>query len=542
MTRPDRTSHDDDARGAHLADALRDPAAYPEPGTVEHLETHISHVFLTGGHAYKIKKAVNLGFLDFTTLARRKHFCEEELRINRRLAPDVYLGVVPITGTSGAPQVEGAGTPIEYAVKMRRFPQESVLDRLADAGALAPEHIDDIARQLAAFHDAAAIAPHDADFGTPARIRAVAADNFAPIRARLEDEMAPRLAELQVWTEHEGVRLAPLMTLRKQQGRIRECHGDLHLGNIALLDGRAVLFDALEFDEALRWIDVVNEVSFLAMDLHAHARSDLAARFVDAWCSHSGDYAGLALLRYYEVYRALVRAKVAALRATQQPADGDELRASARRCTGLVTLADALRRPAAPRLVLLHGVSGSGKTWGAQRMLEATGAIRIRSDVERKRLSGLDPGGRTDSALDGGIYAQDFTARTYAHLAALARDILRAGFSVLVDATFLRRDRRDAFLRIAGEEGVPARIASFVAREEVLRARVQARQTAASDASEATLQVLEQQLRTREPLWPAEQDIAVEFDTSVMSEACIARRAREMLGDVGASVAPGDDS
>lgn len=529
MTDSDRPTEDDLARGERLARALRDSAAYPDPAPVEHLETHISHVFLTGEHAYKIKKPVNLGFLDFTTLARRKHFCEEEVRINRRLAPELYLAVVPVAGSPDAPRVEGPGTPIEYAVKMRRFPQEDVLDRVADAGRLTHGHVDDIARQLAAFHAIADDVPPNAQFGSPARIREAAAANFAPVRPLLGTEAAVRLATVQDWTEREGTRLASLMTKRREQGRVRECHGDLHLGNIALLDGRIVLFDALEFDQALRWTDVMNEVAFLAMDLRAHARPDLAARFVDAWCSHSGDYAGLALLRYYEVYRALVRAKVVALRVAQLPADAGERRALTARCEALAALADVLHRPVTPALVLLHGVSGSGKTWGSQHMLEATGAVRIRSDVERKRLTGVPPEIGSPSSLDTGLYAEDITALTYERLATLARDILRAGFPVLVDATFLRKDRREAFVRVAREEGVPAHIVSFVAPGEVLRARVRTRQAAANDASDATLDILEQQLRRREPLSDLEQAIAIEFDTSVMSDADVARRAREML-------------
>jgi len=529
MTDSDRPTAEELARGERLARALRDPAAYSDPGPVEHLETHISHVFLTGAHAYKIKKPVNLGFLDFTTLAQRLHFCEEEVRINRRLAPEIYLGVVPIAGSVEHPRVEGPGTPIDYAVKMRRFAQQDVLDHVADAGALTPSHVDEIARRLAAFHEVADAAPPGGELGSPGRVREAASANFAPVRALLGTAAAARLAAVQAWTEQEGMRLAARMAQRRAQGRVRECHGDLHLGNIALLAGRIVLFDALEFDEALRWIDVVNEVAFLAMDLHAHARPDLAARFVDAWCSHSGDYAGLALLRYYEVYRALVRAKVVALRAGQQPADAGERRALIGRCEILVGLADALRRPVAPALVLLHGVSGSGKTWASQRMLEATGAMRIRSDVERKRLGGMHAHISAQSPVDTGLYAEDVSARTYARLAALAGEIVCAGFPVLVDATFLRKDRRDALVRVARDQGVPAHIASFVAPDEVLRARVRTRHTVGNDASDATLDVLEQQLRTREPLSDAERAIAVEFDTSIMSDADIARCAREML-------------
>ncbi|MCC7547873.1 MAG: AAA family ATPase [Burkholderiales bacterium] len=518
-------------RCAGLARALREPAAYPQPAPVQHLETHISHVFLTGEHAYKIKKPVALGFLDFSTLARRKHFCEEELRINRRLAPDVYLDVVPITGSCEAPRVEGQGEPIEYAVKMRRFRQEDVLDCRARAGALQAAQVDEIAAQLADFHLGAAIAGGDTAFGTPRCVQAAADGNFEQLAPLLEGGPAAALARLHDWTRQEGARLTPDMARRKESGKVRECHGDLHLGNVAVLEGRIVMFDALEFDEALRWTDTLSDAAFLAMDLHAHDRPDLAARFVDAWLSHSGDYSDLALLRYYEVYRALVRAKVAALRA-QQESEQAGRQAASERCAALIGVAEALARPGAPVLVLLHGVSGSGKTWGAQHMLEATGAVRIRSDVERKRLRGMTAQEHSGSAPGRGLYAHTATEETYAHLAALARAILRAGYPVLVDATFLRASQRRMFMRLAREERVPLRIADFVAAHDVLRARVGARLAAGGDASEATLEVLERQLRTREPLSADERAIAMQFDTSAMSQARIGAQARALLHDV----------
>ncbi len=518
-------------RCARLARALLDSSAYPESSPVEHVETHISHVFLTGAHAYKIKKPVDLGFLDFSTLAQRRRFCEEELRINRRLAPRVYLSVVPIAGTVDAPRVEGAGPAIEYAVKMRRFPQELVLDRLAEAGDLQHRHVDEIAGQLARFHRDAARAGTDTDFGAAQRVLATAEENFEQLAARVHGEAAASLARVHGWSRSEGARLAPAMDRRKHEGKVRECHGDLHLGNIALLDDDIVLFDALEFNASLRWTDTMNDVAFLAMDLHAHARPDLAARFVDSYLSHSGDYAGLEVLRYYQVYRALVRAKIAALRGSQNDTDPLQRRAWVRRCAALIALASSLTHAQRPALVLLHGVSGSGKTWAAQRMLEATGAVRIRSDVERKRLHGMDALAPSASATGAGLYAPDSTARTYARLADLARQILRAHYAVLVDATFLRAAQRAAFLQLAREEGVRARIASFVAPEDALRARVRARQAVRSDASEATLEVLEWQLRTREPLSTSEAAVSTPFTTELMSEAQIAAAARTLMED-----------
>jgi len=522
------------APGARLAQALCDPRAYPAASAgaeaVEHIETHVSHVFLIAGLAYKIKKPVNLGFLDFSTLAQRRHACEEELRINRRLAPQVYLAVVPIAGSCDAPRVEGEGPAIEYAVKMRRFAQTDVFDQVAAQGRLLPRHVDEMASQLAAFHGEAGVAAADSGFGSPQQVFDVADQNFVQLAALLGETHAAALAQLRAWTRAQGAQLESVLLRRRAQGHVRECHGDLHLGNIAMFEGEIVMFDALEFDAALRWTDTMNDVAFLSMDLHAQGRPDLAARFIDAYLAHGGDYAGVTPLRFFQVYRAMVRAKVAALRARQDAGDEAGSRAATARCTAPLELAATLARPRPGMLVLLHGVSGSGKTWGAQRMLEATGALRIRSDVERKRAHGLHALASSGSASGAGLYASSVTQDTYARLAALAREIVRAGYPVLVDATFLRASQRAPFLQLAREERVPVRIASFTADEAILRARVQARQAAGGDASEATLEVLEQQLRTREPLSAAEAAIAVQFDTGRMSEAQIAHAARALMG------------
>lgn len=514
---------------ARLARALLDANAYPDAVGIEHVETHISHVFLTGRYAYKIKKPLDLGFLDFSTLERRRWFCEEELRINRRLAPELYLAVVPITGTPDAPQVEGTGKPIEYAVKMRQFAQADVLDRVLEDGRLHPQQVDEIAHQIAAFHAAAATAAHDGSHGSAHSVRAAAEQNFEQLAPLIGDRADDDLERLHRWSRMQGERLDALFTRRKAEGFVRECHGDLHLGNIALVDGNVRAFDALEFSEALRWIDVLSDVAFLAMDLRAHGRADLSARFVDAYLAHSGDYDGTRTLRYYQVYRALVRAKVAALGAQQADLPAGRAAALRGRCEALIALAYAFTTAPQPALILLHGVSGAGKTWGSQYMLEATGAIRVRSDVERKRLHGMQAAARSRSALGTGLYTDADTRDTYARLAQCARAVLRGGFPVLVDATFLHAHQRLAFAEIAQEEKVPFRIASFVADEATLRARVRQRRELGVDASEATLEVLEQQLREREPLTAREAACATTFDTSRMSGEQIRAAAVRLL-------------
>jgi hypothetical protein len=485
-----------------LIDALRDPAAYPHAaGRVELLETHISWVLLAGDFAYKLKKPVQLPFLDFSTLAARRHFCEEELRLNRRTAPGLYLEVVPVVRTGeGAARIGAAGEPVEYAVKMRRFAAEALADAMARRGALGAPEIDELGAMLARFHAAAAVAGPDSAHGAPEAIEAPALGNFDQIEAP-EAATAARLAALRAWTQREGARLRPAFAARRERGCVRECHGDLHLGNLAFIDGRAVPFDCIEFDAGLRWIDVMSEVAFLVMDLLAHGLPRLAWRLLNAWLEASGDYEGLGVLRYYLVYRAMVRAKIA------------RIRGAAEGFRDLLALAETLARARRPVLVLMHGVSGSGKTAAAQALLERLGAVRLRSDVERKRLFGLAPLARTRAAPAAGIYDAAAGERTYARLAGLAAGVLEAGYPVVVDAAFLEHGQRSRLRREAERRGVACVIAQCTASEAALRARVRSREAQGEDASDAGLAVLERQLAAAQPLAPEEQAIAVTVDT-----------------------------
>jgi aminoglycoside phosphotransferase family enzyme/predicted kinase len=504
-----------------LIAALCDPARYPHPvAQVERLETHISWVLLAGEYAYKIKKPVDLGFLDFSTLAARKRCCEEELRLNRRTAPGLYLAVVAITGSDADPVLDGEGVAIEYAVKMRRFDQAGLLDRVAKRGELTPALVDRIAHGIADFHARIAVAARDSPFGRPDQVTAPPLANFEHI-ARLigkavnarEADM-PQLERLRAWTEREGERLAPAFATRKAGGFVRECHGDLHLGNIALVDGVPTPFDCIEFNAELRWIDVMSELAFLVMDLLDHRLPAAAYRCLNAYLEATGDYDGLAVLRYYLVYRAMVRAKVACIRGHQPDLDRDARAAIEAEYRGYFHLAERLARLGGPALVLMHGLSGSGKTTVAQDLLERIGAVRIRSDVERKRLHGLAADARTQSAVASGIYGADATRRTYARLAEAAASALRARWPAIVDATFLRRTERDAFRALARELGVPFAMLSCQAPDAVLRERIVARARGGGDASEADLAVLDRQLQVQESLGDDELRDTIVLDAS----------------------------
>ncbi len=495
-----------------LVAGLRSPLCYPHPAdAVALLETHISWVLLAGDYAYKVKKPVELGFLDFSTLELRRRCCEEEVRLNRRAAPSLYVDVVAITGTAVAPVVGGEGEAIEYAVRMRRFPQADLLDERARRGRLGPADIDALAEGIAGFHARAAIAP--AGYAPGAELR-LALDNLEALRG-LEAGVPPGALEaLREWTGREHRDLRGLFERRRQEGCVRECHGDLHLGNLVMLEGRPVPFDGIEFNEALRWIDVMSDVAFVAMDLRHHGLPGLAARFLDAYLGQCGDYGGAAVLRYYSVYRALVRAKVCAIRAAQAAPGSPARRGGLEDAAAHIRLATTLATRPEPALTIMHGPSGSGKTTASQRLLEAQGAIRLRSDVERKRLQGLPARTRASERPGEGLYAATARRAVYSHLAVLAGRLLAAGYPVVVDAAFLERAERDRFRDLARAAGCRFAIVSCEAPEAVLRARVAARLAAGSDASDAGLAVLASQLAGREPLSEEERSVNAVVDAS----------------------------
>ena len=506
-----RVMHDDPH--TTLVRALQNPALYDHPVQgFELIQTHISSVLLTGDYAYKLKKPLDLGFLDFSTLEKRRHFCHEELRLNRRLAPQIYLEVLPITGTPEHPRLKGPGEPFEYAVKMRQFPQSAQLDRVLARGGLTAAHIDQLARTLAEFHARVAVAGADTPYGTPAAAYFPMGQNFDQIRPLVSAGFHPQLARLQAWSERARDRLQQLLAARKCDGFVRECHGDVHLANLALLDDKVVLFDCLEFNDNLRWIDVMNEVAFTVMDLDDRGQQTLARRFLNAYLEHAGDYAGLALLRFYQVYRALVRAKVSVIRLNQPGLSRAEREQIESKYRDYADLAERYTWTSAPALIITHGLSGTGKSTVTQALVEHVDTIRVRSDVERKRLHGLTAGERSGSELNAGLYTADASQRTYARLAGLARTILAAGHTAVIDATFLRRAQRDRLRTLAAELGVPFVILAIEASEETLRRRVVERERAARDASEAGLAVLAQQRAGTEPLGADESAFVLAID------------------------------
>lgn len=471
-----------------LADRLRRDGQSPRL-----VQTHISWVLLAGEFAWKIKKPVRFGFLDFSTLAARRHFCLEELRLNRRLAPGLYLSVEPVRGDPASPHFGGGGEDLEYAVKMQRMPDGALASEQLAQGLLTADDLTRWAQKLAAFHREAVTPPPEAMHASPERIVAAA---LGPLASLPAGEPAAQGVDLARWFEAQAPALAPLWIARRAHSRIRECHGDLHLDNLVRLGGELTAFDGIEFDDGLRFIDVLSDAAFLAMDLQAHRRPDLAITFLNAYLEVTGDYDGLPVLRFYMVYRAVVRAMVATMREAQGVRDAHALPAA-----DYLSLALRLTRQWDPRLLITHGLPGSGKSFVSQRVATACGAIRVRSDVERRRM------------LGSGRYSEVDSSAVYARLRSVAMSALEAGYPVVVDAACLQRGQRDALRAVAAAAKAPFAILDCTARDELLRQRVAARSAAGTDASEADTSVLDL-LRVRHmPLRPDELERTIRVDT-----------------------------
>jgi aminoglycoside phosphotransferase family enzyme/predicted kinase len=492
-----------------LIAALQNPALFPHPiENFQVIETHISWVLLTGSFAYKIKKPMNFGFLDFTTLSAREHFCKEELRLNQRLTHDLYLEVLPITGTADAPQLGGSGEPIEYVLKMRQFSQDGLLSTLQANGELTTAQIDELAGQIAQFHIDAPRVPVDHPLGTPEAAMAPVTQNFEQILPFLTEKAdIIQLQALQAWADASFERLKPLLLKRKADGFIRECHGDIHLGNATLINGEVVIFDCIEFNEPFRMTDVYADIGFLAMDLEDRGLKVHSRRLISQYLEKTGDYAGLELLNFYKAYRALVRAKVA-LFGLSPEADAVQRGTTMRQYRNYANLAESYSAIPSSFLAITHGVSAVGKSHVAMRLVEALGAIRLRSDVERKRLFA----DRED------LYAADVSTATYEALHQLADVVLHAGFPVVIDATYLKREQREGAAKVAEATGAPLLILDCTAPQAVIASWLEQRQAKNEDPSDATMAVIEAQQANREPLTAEEVLSSKRVETNVASD------------------------
>jgi aminoglycoside phosphotransferase family enzyme/gluconate kinase len=461
------------------------------------LQTHISYVVLAGDWAYKLKKPVNFGFLDFSTLVQRQHFCYEELRLNRRLAADLYVGVVPIFQVGdryvlGNAMGENPNEPVEYAVKMHRFRQEDLLLAWFEAGQITETHLVEIADRLAEFHRTATTDDRIAQFGTAAALQAVANDNYqATERYVGRAQTAEQWAATKTATDQVFAEQTERFGTRVQQGKIRECHGDAHLKNICWFGGKIQIFDCIEFNEPFRFSDVLYDAAFLAMDLDFRGRPDFANIFLNRYLAVTGDYEGVPLLPLFLSMRAYVRAKVTSFLLDDPAIDGETQAQAKEEAAVYYRLAAAYLQPRPPRVYAMVGLSGAGKSTLSQALAAKTGAIWLRSDVIRKHLAGLPLLARGEDDL----YTPEMTARTYQRLTELAQELTRGGWSVVLDAKYDRVHLRQALT----EAGLPVTFLHCQAPPEMLAQRLWARAIAGTDVADATVDLLAAQQAAFEP-------------------------------------------
>ncbi len=486
------------------------------------IETHISWVILTGHYVYKIKKPVNLSFLDFSTLAKRHFYCYQELIINKRLAADYYLAVVPIYGSYASPRFVGDGEVLDYAVKMKQFPQAAQLDRLLERGCLTEKHIDSLAQKLASFHNVVSRSSDRDQFGSPSHVHQPVLNCYQEMLARIDHkETLERIESLRRWSNNEFEKKIDVFKLRKKQGFVRECHGDLHLKNIAIDGNELVIFDAIEFSEDLRWSDVICEIAFLIMDLDEREQQFYSRRFLNRYLEITGDYSGLQVFRYYLVYRAMVRAMVSCIRISQENMQEDEKEFERQEFMAYLSLAEFYTEINRPYLFIMHGLSGSGKTTVSQKLIEATPVIRLRSDIERKRLFNIAEKFRSDVDTQKIIYSDKANKKTYEKLRIISEDLIQSGFSVVVDATFQKNKLREPFRKLAQTLSVSFVIIHCEASIITLKQRVVLRVRANNNASDADLGVLEKQIQAFEPHELLEKDSLLLI---VNTDKCLSHR------------------
>jgi aminoglycoside phosphotransferase family enzyme len=473
-------------------DLVRPEAHAARPDRVEFLATHISWLFLAGERVYKVRQPVDLGFLDYTTPERRRHYCEEEVRLGRRTAPGVYLGVVPITrGTDGHLRIGGDGPALEYAVEMVRLPADRMLDALLERGELDNAMLAEVRDLLVRLHEEAATGPGVDEHGAPAAVRSNAAENFEQLAPFVGE---PGAGDALLTARHLAFLRdrqlgfldanEELLRRRVAEGRIREGHGDLHAGNLCFLEGGVIAYDAIEFSARFRCGDVAADLAFLAMDLDERGYPAFGAHLARSYAEAAGDAELPALLPFYKGYRAVVRGKVAALTAAGR--QGEARLAEKRRAMRYLQLAAAYELP--PTLLLMCGLPASGKSFLARDLARALRAVLLRSDTRRKLLAGLRPTERTGAGVGEGLYGAGRKAAVYRALLEDAIRHLRAGHSVLVDATFTSRAERERFVDAAVRLGLPYQVVLVTAPEALVLERLAARALdpeAVSDADEA---------------------------------------------------------
>ncbi len=498
-----------------LIEQMMQSEFYPHPvkEPIRMMQTHVSYVFLTGDYAYKVKKPVNFGFLDFSTLEARQHFCLEEMRMNRPLAPEIYLEVLPVTQSSdrvSAPRFElnKAGQPVEYVLKMREFPQDDLFICMFEQGRLTETHMEELGQIVAQFHAQAETNDYIRSFGEVSQVRQAIDENYQQTEKYIGGpQTIEQFEETRQFTDAFFASQQELFNSRIQNNWIRECHGDLHLRNICCWQDKIQLFDRIEFNEPFRFVDVMYDIAFAVMDLEARGRKELGNAFLNTYIEHTGDWEGLKILPLYLSRQAYVRAKVNSF-LLDDPAVPPDLKQEAEATAAqYYKLAWEYTRQRKGQLFLMSGLSGSGKTTVARHLARRLGAIHIRSDAVRKHLAGipLEQQGGAD------LYTSAMSQKTYDRLLELGIKLASLGFPVILDAKYDRQALRQEAIAQAKSYQLPVQIIHCTAPEDVLRDRLSSR---TGDISDATPDLLQNQQAAAEPFTDEEQSLVTTLDTT----------------------------
>jgi len=487
-----------------IIEALKQPPAYPErPGEIRHLQTHISHLFLTPEFVYKVKKPVDFGFLDFSTFEKRRFFCYEELTLNQRLSPDVYLQVVKIRrGPGGRISVEGTGEVVEHAVKMRRLPADCALDLLLAQNKVQTDQVQELGRMIGGFHLKAETNNEISGYGSPEGVAHNVVENFDQTAEYTGRTISPaKYQRVKAYSMAFLEQHRPLFERRAAGGRIRDCHGDLHGAQVFLTPDGVRIIDCIEFTKRFRYTDMVSDMAFMAMDLDHADRHDLSKLFVESWLDATGDREALDLLDFYKVYRAYVRGKVEGFRLADPHIPREEKEAATQRARAYFNLAYFYtQRSNSPRLIISAGLIGSGKSTIARHLATDSGMALVSSDVVRKRLAGVAPTERHYDGFGQGMYTPEFSERTYAEVFRLARQFLEEGKSVVLDATFGNRARREAAAAVAAGAGADFWAVECVATSEAVKERLRRRQQRANSVSDGRWEIYQQEKQQFQPI------------------------------------------
>ncbi|HIE16972.1 MAG TPA: hypothetical protein EYP71_02115 [Dehalococcoidia bacterium] len=473
----------------------------------------MSFLFLTGDYVYKVKKPVDLGYLDYTTLEKRRFFCHQEIELNRRLCPQIYLEVVPITRIGRQFHLDGEGEVVEYAVKMRQLPRERMMDNLLTQNQVTEEMVVRVAEKLAAFHAEAETNPDIGTFGRPNAIGINTEENFTQTEKYIGISISvSKYHRIKTYTDNFLKLNESLLQRRVQNGRIKDCHGDLHAAHVCISDD-IYIYDCIEFNDRFRYGDVASEVAFLAMDLDRYCRGDLSKAFVDAYVVTSGDNELFRLLNFYKCYRAYVRGKVASFM-LDDPYIPDKGAALAAAC-GYFNLAYRYTREK-PVLIIMAGLVGTGKTSVAEALGRSLGITVISSDIVRKRLAGISATEHHFEQYGGGIYSEEFSRKTYDAMFVQARELLSQGQSVILDASFRKRGDRLQARSLAEETNADFAVVECTLSKEMVKSRLE-RRLQEGTVSDGRWEIFEQQKRDFDKIteFPAENHLILDTSQSM---------------------------